>query len=471
VIWARRLGIELGTLLASLLKWTLLASAAGILAGASTAFFLTILASAMAAAQSVAIPWLLLPLGFVVGALIVRVLAPDAEGHGTDKVIEAVHRRWGRIPFVVAPVKLVATVVTIAAGGSVGKEGPAAQIGAALASALGRLLFLRRRDHRKLVVCGIGAGFAAVFGTPIAGSIFGVEVLVMGSLMYDVLYPSFVAGIVSYFVARGLGTTYFHETISAIPPVTEGLIVKLLLAGIVFGLLALLLIEAMRLSAATARRLPGPRWVVAGLGGVVIAGLAAVTSTRYLGLGLDTLEDALRGNTVPLEASLMKTVFTAISLGVGGSGGIITPVFFIGATAGSAVGTVLGVDRAMFAAIGMVSLLAAAANAPIASAIMAIELFGPAVGPYAALSAVVSFLIVGHRSVYGSQLLGIVKSGTLVAPRGVALERLTALATRNRTSRGRALLRAFRTRRRARSGTASATTAAHPPGPKRADSN
>ena len=147
----------------------------------------------------------------------------------------------------------------------------------------------------------------------------------------------------------------------------------------------------------------------------------------------------------------MKIVFTAISLGVGGSGGIITPVFFIGATAGSAVGTVFGMDRAMFAAIGMVSLLAAAANAPIASAIMAIELFGPAVGPYAALSAVVSFLIVGHRSVYGSQLLGIVKSGTLVAPRGVALERLTALARRNRTSRGRALLRAVRARRRTRS--------------------
>ena len=291
ITWARRLGTELGTLLASLLKWTLLAAAAGILAGASTALFLTILATAIAAAQSAAvIPWLLLPLGFVVGALIVHVLAPDAEGHGTDKVIEAVHRRWGRIPFLVAPVKLVATVVTIAAEGSVGKEGPAAQIGAALASGLGRLLFLRRRDHRKLVVCGIGAGFAAVFGTPIAGSIFGVEVLVMGSLMYDVLYPSFVAGIVSYFVARALGTTYFHETISTIPSVSEGLIVQLVLAGIVFGLVALLLIEGMRFSAATARRLPGPRWIVAGMGGVVIAGLAAVTSSRYLGLGLDTLE-------------------------------------------------------------------------------------------------------------------------------------------------------------------------------------
>src|SRR5262249_55556973 len=176
-IWARRLGLELGTLLASLLKWTLLASAAGILAGASTALFLRILGAAIAATDSVASPWLLLPVGFAVGAIVVRVLAPDAEGHGTDKVIEAVHRRWGRIPFVVAPVKLAATVITIAAGGSVGKEGPAAQIGAALASALGRVLFLRRRDHRKLVVCGIGAGFAAVFGPPIARPIFPCRAL------------------------------------------------------------------------------------------------------------------------------------------------------------------------------------------------------------------------------------------------------------------------------------------------------
>lgn len=446
--WARRLGIELGTLLASLLKWTLLAAAAGLLAGSSTALFLRVLAVGIAMAQSASMPLVVLPLGFLVAFTIVHVLAPEAEGHGTDKVIEAVHRRWGRIPVLVAPVKLVATVVTIAAGGSVGKEGPAAQIGAALASALGRLLFLRRRDHRKLVVCGIGAGFAAVFGTPIAGSIFGVEVLIMGSLMYDVLYPSFVAGIVSYFVAKALGTTYFYETLSTIPPVTQGLILKLVLAGIVFGLIALLLIEAMRVASAVARRTPGPRWIVAGAGGTVLAGLALASSTRYLGLGLNTLEDALRGLAVPSEASLMKIVFTAISLGIGGSGGIITPVFFIGATAGSALGSIFGFDRATFAAIGMVSLLAAATNAPIASAIMAIELFGPAVGPYAALSAVVSFLMVGHRSVYGSQLLGIVKSGTLVAPSGIELDRLTALAVRNRASRGRVFLRALRARRR-----------------------
>src|SRR5690242_909595 len=261
--WARGMAIEQGTLLASLAKWTVLASLAGALAGASTALFLSVLGWAIAKVSGTAWPLLLLPPGFILAYLVVHVGAPEAEGHGTDKVIEAVHRRWGRIPLLVAPVKLAATVVTIAAGGSVGKEGPAAQIGAALASGLGSLLALRRADHRKLVVCGIGAGFAAVFGTPIAGAIFGVEVLVMGSLFYGVLYPSFIAGTVSYLVARQLGTGYFHESLATIPAVTRVGLLKVVLAGIVLGFVALLLIETMQACTSVARRLPGPRWLIA----------------------------------------------------------------------------------------------------------------------------------------------------------------------------------------------------------------
>lgn len=441
--WARGMAIEQGTLLASLAKWTLLATVAGALAGASTAVFLDVLARAVARASTSPWPLLLLPPGFVVAYLVVHLVAPEAEGHGTDKVIEAVHRRWGRIPLTVAPVKLIATVITIAAGGSVGKEGPAAQIGASLASGLGSLLALRRTDHRKLVVCGIGAGFAAVFGTPIAGAIFGVEVLVMGSLFYSVLYPSFIAGTVSYLVAKQLGTSYFHESLAAIPAVTQAGLLKVMLAGIGFGFVALLLIEAMQACASLGRRLPGPRWLIAGGGGALLALLAAASSPRYLGLGLDTLQDAVRGVAVPPEAFVLKIVFTSISLAVGGSGGIITPVFFIGATAGSIAGTLLGFDPGLFAALGMVALLAAAANAPIAAAVMAIELFGAGIGPYAALAAIVSFLMVGHRSVYGSQLLGVAKSASLVAPGEVELSRLTSLAVRRRVSRRRALLRSL----------------------------
>jgi H+/Cl- antiporter ClcA len=443
--WGRRALLEHGTLAASLLKWTLLATATGLLAGASTAVFLALLGITTRWVAATPAPLALLPFGFLVSYLLVHWLAPDAEGHGTDKVIEAVHRRWGHIPLAVAPVKLAATVVTIACGGSVGKEGPAAQIGASFASALGSALFLRRGDHRKLVICGIGAGFAAVFGTPIAGAIFGVEVLVMGSLFYEVLYPSFVAGLVSYLVATHLGVVYVHQTLT-MAPVTEALLLRAIVAGVVFGLVALVLIEALHLADRLTRALPLPRWAIALGGGGALAGLGWLVSPRYLGLGVDTLESTLHGAAVPADAWLWKSVFTAISLACGGSGGIVTPIFFVGATAGSTLGHILGFDRSAFAAVGMVSVLAAAANAPIAAAVMAIEMFGPAIGPYAAISAVVSFVMVGHRSVYGSQLIGIVKSGSLVAPAGLALDALTVLERRRRASRRKALMRALRRR-------------------------
>jgi H+/Cl- antiporter ClcA len=149
--------------------------------------------------------------------VIIDRFAPDAKGHGTEKVIEAIHKRAGRINPAVVPIKLIATIVTIACGGSAGKEGPCAQIGAGLSSIIATIFKFDDNDRRKLVICGISAGFAAVFGTPIAGAIFGVEVLFVGALLYDVLLPSFVAGIVGYQVSAGLGITYFHGTIDFAP--------------------------------------------------------------------------------------------------------------------------------------------------------------------------------------------------------------------------------------------------------------
>ena len=183
--------------------------------------------------------------------------------------------------------------------------------------------------------------------------------------------------------------------------------------------MACLLIEAMRVAHWLAHRVPLPGWVVAAGGGTLLAALAWMTSDRYLGLGIPTLESAVRGAWIPADAALWKIVFTAISLGTGGSGGIVTPIFVIGATAGSTVGWLFGFDRGTFAAIGLVSLLAGATNAPLAASIMAIELFGPAVAPFAAISCIVSFLMVGHRSVYPSQILGIAKTLSVRIPRRV----------------------------------------------------
>jgi H+/Cl- antiporter ClcA len=154
------------------------------------------------------------------------------------------------------------------------------------------------------------------------------------------------------------------------------------------------------------------------LGGIVLIGLAFLFSVRYLGLGLDTIESALEGGKIPWSAAGAKMLFTSITLNFGGSGGIVTPIFFIGATAGNVFGRALGLDPAVFAAIGMVSLLAGAANTPIAASIMAVEMFGPAVAPYAAVACVISFLMTGHRSVYPSQILSMSKSSSILVEKG-----------------------------------------------------
>jgi H+/Cl- antiporter ClcA len=414
----RKRMLESSVLFISILKWLFLASCAGVLVGLSTTVFLKALGISIAAVSSHSRYYLLLPVALFLSALIVKYLAPDAEGHGTEKVIEAVHKHSGRINPLVVPVKLLATVITIAFGGSAGKEGPAAQIGAAVTSTVSTLLRFDDRDRKKLVICGISAGFATVFGTPIAGAIFGVEVLFVGSMLYDVLLPSFVAGIVGYQVSSAFGITYFHDALTFVPVFSSLFFLKVCAAGLFFGLCSFLMIEVLglfeRLSHSIRLWLP-----LKGLaGGSALVALALLFSTRYLGLGLMTIAEAIKGETVPSGAFLLKILFTAITLSFGGSGGIITPIFFVGATVGNFFGHLLGFDVSVFSAIGMIALLAGAANTPISASIMAIEMFGPAIGPYAAVASVVSFLMTGHRSVYPSQILSLTKSASLVVEHG-----------------------------------------------------
>lgn len=410
--------VEGSVLFISILKWLFLASCAGILVGVSTTVFLKALGFSISLAHSYGNTFLLLPAALFLSALIVKYLAPDAEGHGTEKIIEAIHKKAGRINPLVIPVKLLATVITIACGGSAGKEGPAAQIGAAVTSSVSSLLKFDDRDRRKLVICGISAGFATVFGTPIAGAIFGVEVLFIGGMLYDVLLPSFVAGIIGFQVSSALGISYFHETLTFVPQFSGMFFMRVCMAGLFFGICSLLLIESLRFFERISKRVTWWSPWKGAVAGIVLVLLVAVTSERYLGLGLDTIKEAIEGGHVPSGAFLMKILFTAITLGFGGSGGIITPIFFVGATAGNLFASILGYDVPVFSAIGMISLLAGAANTPISSSIMAIELFGSEIGPYAAVACVISFLMTGHRSVYPSQILSLTKSASLMIAHG-----------------------------------------------------
>lgn len=402
------------TLFASVVKWSVYAAVVGVLVGFGTTIFLNSLAWASGQAGRFPGYYYFLPLTLVASSLLVAWLAPEAAGHGTEKVIEAVHTRMGRIPFKVVPVKLVATVITLAGGGSAGKEGPCAQIGAGLASSFASLMRLNDVDRRKLVICGISAGFATVFGTPIAGALFGVEVLVLGQMFYDVLFPSFVAGIVGFHVATSMGALYAHVPTCIPPQVSGWSMVEIILLGVWCGLIALFFIEAMKLSHRSFDRLFQSRLLKAVVGGGLLVLIAVIVSPRYLGLGLDTLDKGWRGDVLPAGAFFWKSIATSITLGCGGSGGVVTPIFFIGTTAGNLFARLFNPQYiAAFSAIGMVALLAGAANTPIAASVMAIELFGPSLAPHAAVACMVSFLVVGYRSIYPSQLLGIQKSESL----------------------------------------------------------
>lgn len=401
---------EESAILFTVFKWLLLSVAVGLIVGGATALFLKLLSWSTIKTASFPYYFLFLPAGMVISALLVKYLAPEAEGHGTEKVIEAVHKRSGRIQLRVVPVKLAATLITLASGGSAGKEGPCAQIGGGLASFFAGLLRLDDYDRRKLVICGISAGFSSVFGTPIAGAIFGVEVLYAGSILYDVLLPSFICGIISYRVSAFLGINYLYHPVNFVPVFGPGIFLQVVAAGVFFGITAFLLIEIMNHVKKFSSHLRLGTAPKAFLGGLCVSLPALFFSRQYLGLGINSIESFLSGEKSSWGAFLLKPFFTAVTLNFGGSGGIITPVFFTGAAAGNLFGSVFGLDVATFAALGFTAVVAGAANTPIAASIMAIELFGPGIASYSAIACVVSFLVTGHRSVYPSQILAFRKS-------------------------------------------------------------
>lgn len=413
--------VEQTVLLASVAKWVILSSIIGALSGGLVAAFLGILSYSQESRSFLAFPYYYtLPFALALTVFLVKKFAPQAEGHGTEKVIEAIHKHSGKMKVVTIPIKLAATTLTIFAGGSVGKEGPAAQIGAAASSLFASIFNFNDRDRKKLVVCGIGAGFAAVFGTPIAGAIFGVEVLVIGVIMYDVLLPSIIAGFSAFMVARALGVEYSYFEIVNYKYIGLDweILLDVIMAGIFFGAISVIFIVLLHKIHKFIKSIKLNPILKAFIGGLIIVILTMIFSDVYLGLGFDTIKDSLNTDkfiydTIAWYDFILKMIFTALTLGSGGSGGIITPIFYIGATSGNFFGHIIDGNIPFFAALGFISLLAGTTNAPIASIIMAMELFGIELAQYAALTSIIAYLITGHRSVFSSQILFLKKSDHL----------------------------------------------------------
>jgi H+/Cl- antiporter ClcA/CBS domain-containing protein len=409
------------------LKWTALGSGVGILAGTASAVFLVTLSWATQFRLQYPALLVLLPVaGFLVGWVYYHFAGVASQGN--NLVIEEVNANKAHIPFRMAPLILVGTVITHLFGGSAGREGTAIQMGASLADSLRRLLRLPPEDRRLIIMAGISGGFGSVFGTPVAGFIFGMEVQSLGRIRYEGIIPCLVAAYVGDIVTRAWGAAHSHYPALINLEIEPLLLIKVALAGVAFGLTSILFVElthSIKYLQTTFVKYPPLRSCI---GGIVIIALVLLVGTQdYLGLSLPLIHQSVSGEGVVAFAFLLKLIFTSITLGSGFLGGEVTPLFVIGSTLGYTLGRLLGVDPTFLASVGFVAVFAGASNTPFACALMGIELFGGGSALYLFVGCMIAYLASGHRGIYTTQLVGTPKiSGAHIA----VDESLKALAER-----------------------------------------
>ena len=403
-----------------LLRWTLLAALVGALAGTASAGFLVALEWVTRWREAHPGALALLPVGGLLVGLAYHYFG-NRVVKGNNLILDEIHAPSDTIPLRLVPLVLGGTLVTHLFGGSAGREGTAVQMGAALADQLGR--WLPRRERRLLLIAGMSAGFAAVFGTPLAGAVFGLEVFLLGSVRYDAILPSFLAAVVADAVTRAWGVDHTpYPALAALPLTATGLGCTLL-AGALFGLAARFFATLTHgISRFFSRIAYPPLRPVVG-GALVAAAMWALGTMRYAGLGVPVIVEAFQHQLGPQDFAL-KLVLTALTLGAGFKGGEVTPLFFIGAALGSALAGVLPLPVALLAGMGFVGVFAGAANTPLACVLMGLELFGARAGVYLGLSCVVAYLFSGHHGIYASQLIGQAKNPLLGRQQGRQLNEL-----------------------------------------------
>jgi H+/Cl- antiporter ClcA len=412
--------VEFLLMLATVVQWLVLASITGVIVGCGTSVFLHVLFYLTGKSASVPL-WfqmLLLPVGGLLNGLLLYYGYKSNTTGLKDSMIAAVHEQNGKMPFRTAAIKPVAAIITLACGGSAGKEGPCSHIGASLAAGIGQVLRLNPELQRRLVACGVSAGFASVFGTPVAGALYGVEVLAIGRIRHDFLFPAIIAGITSFQVSKALEIPYQYYHIPSLPLFSELLFIKTIAIGMICGIAARVFVDVIQavrnqfLRLRTRFNLWPPLMPLTG--GVILSLLILVIPTDYLGLSLPLMDRALNGETMPYLGFLWKTILVAFTLGSGYYAGIVTPQFVIGAVTGNAFAHLLGISPMLGAAVGLVAVVAAASNTPLAAILMGVELFGGVVGTiYVAGAAIAAYLVIGHRSVYPDQRLAYSKSSWL----------------------------------------------------------
>lgn len=413
-------------ILSYVVKWIFLSIPVGLIVGSVVALFLWMLSSVIFFRFSNTYLLYLLPFAGVAIHLMYKFLGKSSE-KGNNLIMDEIHQPGGGVPPQMGPLVLITTVITHLFGGSAGREGTAVQIGGSIAQLLGKWFKLSKADVKTLLMAGLAAGFGAVFGTPLTGAIFAIEVIALGKLKYDAIVPCLFASIIGNFTVSAWGLSHTHYHIDFIENKTFFLseflhwdvllILKIIIASVAFGLASYLFATMVHSVKAVFASIFKTTWLIPFFGGIAIILLTfLVGKPDYLSLGINpeyqgavTIVSAFKAGGADMFSWLWKTVFTTFTLGTGFKGGEVTPLFYIGATLGNTLATFMDAPIGLFAALGFIAVFAGATNTPLACTFMGVELFGGQYVLFFAIACFTAYFFSGHSGIYSSQRIGVPK--------------------------------------------------------------
>ena len=386
--------------IATFFKWIIIAVMTGLVGGTVGSMFH--LSVEFATKTRYEYPWILYLLPF--GGLIIVFLYKEGmnEDPGTNLVINSI-RTDGKVPFLMAPLIFIGTVITHLLGGSAGREGAALQLGGSIGSKIGNFIGLDEKDMHLVTLCGMSGVFAALFGTPLTATLFSMEVISVGIIYYSAFIPCIVSSLTAYAVSIYFGLEPVRFDLIVIPEVSLSNIIKVIILGSLCAVVSIIFCQLLHKSNKLFKEKIPNSYLRVFIGGSVIVILTLITGTRdYNGAGMEIISNAVNGSARP-EAFILKMIFTAVTIGVGYKGGEIVPTFFIGSTFGCVFGSMLGLNPCFGAAVGLVALFCGVVNTLITSIILSIELFGAGNIVLFAIACGVSYMESGYYSLYSSQ--------------------------------------------------------------------
>lgn len=383
------------------IRWLFLSLTAGLAIGGIGSLFALCMTKAVELRAEH--PWIMffLPLGGIAIILLYKVFRYQND-RGTNMVIASIHAE-GEIPWKMAPMIFISTVITHLVGGSAGREGAALQMGGSLGAVMGRKLKMCDTDRRVLVMCGMSAVFSAGFGTPLAAAIFAMEVGSVGVMYYAALVPCVISSVTAWKLAQFAGVEHDNFALALFPEMSIAGSLKIVLLGVLCAFISVIFCKTLHKTNDILKKyLPNPYIRISAAGVFLIAVSLILGNQNFLGAGVPMIEHALEGDT-EWYAFILKIICTAITIEAGFKGGEIVPSFFIGATFGCLFGQIMGFSPELCAAVGMVAIFCGVTNCPITSLLIGFEMFGFQQPAYILIGVAVSYMLSGYYGLYRDQ--------------------------------------------------------------------